>query len=257
MKVLQLSEQCAFVTGAGDSVGLAVARRFLAEGGKAHIMDVNADAVAAALEATPELTGTVGNAGDTNDIDRAFNDAETAMGRVDTLINGVGVAGPMSKIDETSIDDWRRAIDINLNGHFYAIHRAVPGMRQRGAGVIVGVSSTSAAQSVVNRASYVSSKAGLEALVSVAAQEYGQHGIRCNVVRPGGINNDRVRLILEDEARQAGISFEEHLANELEGTAMRTLVEIDDVVDAIIFLCSPAARYVTGQITTVSAGLSI
>lgn len=240
------------VTGAGDSVGLALAKRVVAEGGDAHIVDVNAAAMEAALADTPSLTGTVANAGDPDDIERAFNEAEAAMGHVDTLANIVGVAGPITPIDETPIEEWRRTIDVNLNSAFYAIRRAAPNMKKRGQGVIINFSTTAVLMKSLNRASYTVSKAGIEKLTYAAAHELGPHGIRCNAIRPGAINGARIERVLEGKAQSLGVPVDDLRKQWTENVATRTFIDPEELVDMCMFLMSPAAKNITGQIIAVS-----
>lgn len=241
-----------FVTGAGDSVGLALALRVINEGGQAHVLDVNKDAVKAALAQNPGLTGTVGSAGDFEDLERAFSEAERAMGHVDIVANLVGVAGPIAPIDETPLDAWLATMDINLNSAFYTIKRAVPGMKARGRGVILNFSTTAVSMKSLHRASYTVSKAGIEKLTYAAAHELGPFGIRCNAIRPGAINGPRIERVLTGKAESLGVPVDELRKKWTEDVATRTFIDPEELVDMCMYLISPAAKNITGEVIAVS-----
>ena len=131
-----VSELCVLLTGAGDSVGRVTAEKFFAAGARVHICDIREPAVRATLNANPGMGGTVCDVGDKADVDRLFDDAMAAMGRVDVLVNCVGIAGPRALLEDISDEDWQTTMQINLTGMFYTMKRAIPGMKQRRFGAI-------------------------------------------------------------------------------------------------------------------------
>jgi NAD(P)-dependent dehydrogenase (short-subunit alcohol dehydrogenase family) len=251
---LPLEKQTVLITGAGDSVGLAIGRRFVASGAKAHIVDVNQEAVEQALAANPGLSGSVADVGSADEVQRVFLAAERAMGQVDVVVNAVGIAGPIGPIATTPIDEWRRTIDINLNSMFYTTRLAAPGMKQRGFGVIINFSTTAVLTRSLHRASYVVSKVGVEKLTYATAHELGQFGVRCNAIRPGAINNRRMERILVSMAERDGTTIPEAKSRMLQSMAMRSMIEIDELVDMVVFLASPAAKHITAQVIGVCGG---
>src|SRR5262245_15117341 len=114
------------VTGAGDGIGLVIARAFLAHGARVHICDVDPDAVARVVEAQPDIHGTVTNVGNPAQVRQLFQEASDWLGRVNVLVNNVGIAGPRALIENMTEPDWEQTIGVNLHGAFYCIKQALP-----------------------------------------------------------------------------------------------------------------------------------
>lgn len=248
-------QQCVVITGGGDSVGRVTAEKFLAQGDKVHICDVNREALERTLAANPGMTGTAGSVGSPDNVKRIFADAFTAMGKVDVLINGVGIAGPRGPIEDIDIGEWQDAINVNLNGMFYCMKEVIPGMKARRHGVIINYSSASTKTGLPHRAPYVASKKAVEGLTHNVARELGPHNIRCNAILPGAINNARLKFILERTATAQSKTVAEVEADLLRYISMRTKIEPEELADTVLFLASPKARHITGQLIEVS-GLS-
>lgn len=244
--------QCVVITGGGDSVGRVTAEKFLAQGDRVHICDVNPDSVAATLAANPGMTGTVGSVGDPADVERIFAEAFAAMGQVDVLVNGVGIAGPRGPLETLDIEAWNGCITINLNSMFYCMRQVLPGMKDRGHGVIINYSSGSTRPGLPNRTAYIASKAGVEGLTHTVAREAGPHNVRCNAILPGAINNARMNSVLEKVARDKGVPLEEFEKEALRYISMRCKIEPEELADTVLFLASDKARHITGQMIEVS-----
>lgn len=240
------------ITGGGDSVGRVMAEKFLAQGDRVHICDVNADALTVTLAANPGMTGTVGSVGVAADVKRIFADAHIALGQVDVLVNAVGIAGPRGPLESLDNAAWEETIATNLNGMFYCLKEVLPGMKQRRHGVIVNFSSSSTKTGLPNRTPYIASKAAVEGLTHTLAREVGPFNIRCNAILPGAINNARLKFILERTAKAQGVSVEEAEAGLLRYISMRTKIEPEELADTVLFLASDKARHITGQMIEVS-----
>ena len=124
---MSMDNLCVLITGAGDSVGRITAEKFLAEGASVHICDVREDAVAATLADNSGLTGTVCNVGDAEQVDQLFAEALEAMGRVDVLVNCVGIAGPHGAIEAISNEDWNTSMQVNATGMSVESHAVCSG----------------------------------------------------------------------------------------------------------------------------------
>ncbi len=244
-------EQRVLVTGAGDSVGRLVAEQYLAAGAKVHICDVRKEAVEETLKANPGMHGTVTNVGSEADVDTLFNEAFEWMGDVNILVNMVGIAGPTAPTEEISCEEWRQSIDVNLNGMFYTVRKVIPQMKKNQEGCIVNFSTASTKTGLPNRSPYIASKYGVEGLTRNLARELGPFNIRCNAILPGGINNDRVRIIIQRIADAKGKSFEEVRDESLQFTSMRSLIEPKELADMVLFLTSDAAPHISGQLIGV------
>jgi len=229
-----VNELCVLITGAGDSVGRVTAEKFLAAGAKVHICDVRDEAVQATLEANPGMGGTTCNVGDKGDVDRLFDDALSAMGRVDVLVNCVGIAGPHALLENISDEDWQTSMQVNLTGMFYTMKRAIPGMKKRRFGAIVNFSSCSTRSCLPSRTAYVVSKYAVEGLTA--------------------INNDRMNMVMERGAKEQGVTLEEYEKEALRYVSMHTKIESEELADAVYFLCTDTGPHITGVLLDVAGG---
>jgi NAD(P)-dependent dehydrogenase (short-subunit alcohol dehydrogenase family) len=250
-----LATRAALVTGAGSSVGRVIAEQFLAAGARVHIGDVNPQFIERTLGEVRGLSGSVCDVGQSAQIDALFADAQRSIGDIDFLVNCVGIAGPHAAVEDITPEDWRQSIEVNLNGTFELMRRAIPGMKARRAGVIVNFSTASTKTGLPNRTPYVASKAALEALTYTAARELGPFNVRCNAIRPGAINNDRMNKVVERVAAQRGIPVAEVEADFLSHVSMRTKIEPLELAQTVLFLCGPGGAHITGQFIEVSGNL--
>ena len=168
-------------------------------------------------------------------------------GRLDVLINNAGW-NKLEPLAEMSRDTWLKCLDVDLNGTFNCMRHVLPNMIKQGSGIIVNISSIAAWEaSTEHGAAYSAAKAGILAMTRVAAAENGKHGIRVNAVSPGLIYNDFLRRIYPEEF------FEGYAEN-------RSLVgrvgKPQDVADMVSFLVGEKASYITGEVFTVSGGVS-
>jgi 3-oxoacyl-[acyl-carrier protein] reductase len=166
-------------------------------------------------------------------------------GSLDILVNNAGVE-PHASILEMDEWDWRRTIDVNLSGPFFTIQSAARVMRQQGGGVIVNIASIAGrAHGLRERAAYVASKTGLIGLTREAARELAACNIRVNAVCPGVIETEMTAALRQDEAM---------LRKWLEDIPQGRLGRPEDVASLVLFLCSDAAAYLSGQAINVDGG---
>lgn len=243
------------VTGAGDSVGRAIAERFLQKGAKVHICDVRGDAVAATLAANPGMSGSVTDVGVRAEVDALFADVRAQVGDLTVLVNVVGMAGPRAAIEDIDEDDWDKTIAVNLSGMFYTMKRAVPMLKANGGGSIVNFSTCSTRTGIPFRAPYIASKAGVEGLTKNSARELGPSGIRVNAILPGIINNDRFRFIVQRNVDATGRSFDDIENDYLKYVSLRCKVELSEFADMVEFITSDAGKKITGEIIAVSGNM--
>ena len=239
------------ISGAGGGIGRRTAERFLERGDDVHICDVSRDAVDEFLAANPGATGTVGDIGRRDDVDRIFADLQASHECLDTLVNNAGIAGPTAPVDEHDEDGWEKCIQVNLSGTFYMTRRAVPLLRRRGGGVIINISSTAAFHGYPNRSAYTASKWAMIGLMKTWAMELGPDGIRVNAVLPTSVEGKRINQVIERDAKQRGLPIEQVRDIYLRQTSMRTFVTPDEVADTVLFLASDAAKKISGQSISV------
>ena len=251
----EIKDLCALLTGAGDSVGRAIAEKFLRAGARVHIGDVREHSVKATLEANPGMSGSVCDVGERQQVDRLFEEALASMKRVDVLVNCVGIAGPRALLEDISDEDWQTTFQTNVTGMFYTMKLAIPGMKERRFGSIINFSSVNSRTGLPSRAAYVVSKCAVEGLTRNTARELGPFNVRCNAILPGSINNDRMTSVLKQGARDAGVTVEDFEKEALRYVAMGAKIEPEELADAVFYLASDSARHITGTLFEVSAGL--
>lgn len=247
--------EAVIITGGGNSVGREMAERFHARGDRVHICDVEQEHLSATLDANPGMSGTVADVGDPCSVDRLFADARGSIGEATILVNNVGIGGPRAMMEDIAVEEWDRTIRVNLSGMFYCMRQAVPSMKRNRHGAIVNFSTASTRTRLPLRAPYVASKAGVEGLTLNAARELGPHGVRCNAILPGMINNARMQGIIQRNAEAAGRTEKEVEDEYLQFISMRTKIEPSEIADMVLFLASPAASKVTGELISVSGNV--
>ena len=254
MDCLQGNTLRVLVTGAGDSVGRVTAEKFLATGAEVHICDVREDALHDTLRANPGLKGTVCDVSNVDHIERLFSDVADAMGHADVLVNCVGIAGPIGRLEDLPDGEWHSCMRVNVDSMFYTMKRVIPGMKKRRFGSIINFSSASTLSRLPNRTAYVVSKYAVEGLTKNAARELGPYNVRCNAILPGAINNVRMNTIIAAGASVNGVAPEEYEEEMLRYISMRTKIEPQELADAVYFLATGAAAHITGLLMEVSGG---
>lgn len=247
--------QSVVVTAAGQSVGRVMAEKFLARGDKVHVCDIDAGLVDQVLAANPGMSGTACDVADEAQVRRLFDDARARLGPIDVLVNTVGIAGPRGPIESLSLADWRATMAANLDSMFLTIRQVVPDMRRRKRGAIVNFSTGSTKTVMPFRTPYVASKAGVEGLTKALARELGPDNIRINAILPGMIDNERMRGIIARIAQQEGRSAEAVEQEALQFISMRSKIQPAEIADMVLFLCSDAARHVSGQLIGVDGNI--
>ncbi len=250
-----MREQRVIVTAGASGIGLAIARRFGATGASVFICDIDEGAVAKACDDNPVLRGAVVDVASEDGCIDFVEQVKLAFGGVDILVNNAGIAGACANIEHISAQSWIRSFEVNVHGAFYLTKAAVPLMKEQGGGAIINISTGSVFTLPAGRADYVASKWAIEGLTRTAAKELGPSGIRVNAIRPGFINSARMRGILSAKAEAAGTTLEQEEKVFLDYISMRTKIEPEEIGDLAVFLASPAARHVTGQLLSVDGNI--
>ena len=138
---LSLQDKHILVTAGANGIGLAIVRKFLASGARVHACDVDADACRALAGSHPNLSVSVADVSSEAQVLDLYRDLAERWGRLDALVNNAGVAGPTSRLEDTTLDAWRQTLDVNLTGAFLCARGAVPLLRAAGGGAIINISS--------------------------------------------------------------------------------------------------------------------
>jgi NAD(P)-dependent dehydrogenase (short-subunit alcohol dehydrogenase family) len=238
--------KAALVTGAARGIGLATAKKFLAEGWHVALLDIEGDLLAGATADIGRPHETLALHCDVSDaaaVAGAMKAIERRFGRLDALVNNAGIA-VFAPLMETSDADWSRVIEVNLTGPFICTKAAVPLMREHGGGAIVNITSISAVRASTLRSAYGTSKAGLAHLTKQLAVELAQLNIRVNAVAPGPVDTAMAKQVHTKEIRA-----DYHDAIPLNRYGLE-----EELAEAIFFLCSERSSYITGQMLAVDGG---
>jgi len=242
----EATQKVALVTGSARGIGLATAKRFLADGWRVVLLDIDGENLKRTFTALnkPDVTlALVCDVADPAGVARALATIAEKFGRLDALVNNAGIA-IFKPILDITYDDWSRVLAVNLTGPFLCSQAAAPLMRDSGGGAIVNITSISGLRASTLRTAYGTSKAGLAHLTQQQAVELASLGIRVNAVAPGPVDTAMAKAVHTPEIRAAY-----HDAIPLNRYGLE-----QELAEAIYFLCSERASYITGQTIAVDGG---
>ena len=253
---LGLRDRVCVVTGATGGIGLATARLLAAEGARVVVTGRDADRVERARAESGAALGVVADLSEAGGPERLVEEAAAGAGPVDCLVNNVGLAYQAGFLEVTD-REWDELWQLNVMSYVRAIRAVVPPMRERGAGVIVNVSSTAAKRPSTGMPHYSVTKAAVLSLSRLVADLYAKDGSRCNAVTPGPTATDAWLGdggLADQQAARTGKQRDEVLAAVGAGRPLGRLAEPDEIAAVIAFLCSERASYVTGAAWSADGG---
>lgn len=230
------------VTGAARGIGLATAQLFADRGWRVMMLDRDAPELARASATIPDSLAVVADVASGQDVGRVITDIKSAEGGLDALINNAGIAdfGPIA---ETDFARWRKVMDVNLDGVFRLSQAAAPLLKAR-RGAVVNIASISGLRASTLRVAYGTSKAAVIHLTQQQAVEWGEDGVRANCICPGPV---RTKLAMAVHSQAIIDAYHDAIPLNRYGTEA-------EIAEAIVFLASPAASYITGQCLAVDGG---
>ncbi|NKQ26299.1 3-hydroxybutyrate dehydrogenase [Streptomyces galbus] len=248
---LDLGGRTALVTGAAGGIGRACALRLAAAGAKVRAVDRDARGVEELAESAAHLPGTVEpHALDLTDLDAA----ELAAHGTDVLVNNAGLQ-LVRPLQAFPPDVFHTVLTVMLEAPFRLIRGALPHMYGQGWGRIVNISSVHGLRASPYKGAYVAAKHGLEGLSKTAALEGAAHGVTSNCVNPGYVRTPLVARQLADQAQAHGVPEERVLTEVLlQDSAVKRLIEPEEVAEAVAYLCSPQASFMTGTSLVLDGG---
>lgn len=243
----EFSGKVALVTGAGSGIGRATAHLLAELGATVAVADIN-EASAAATVA--ELNGMGAQArafsvdvGDAVSVERLVAACETELGGLDCAVNNAAIPGPRVPLADYPIDDWRKVIDVDLNGVFYAMRFQIAAMKRRGGGTIVNIGSIASSIGIPLTGPYAAAKHAVLGMTRTTALETARDGIRINCVGPGYVETPFIM------GRGADV-----IASYTAKHPIGRLAKGTDIAEAVVFLLSPRSGFTTGSYYTVDGG---
>jgi len=241
---IDLKNRIAVVTGGAQGIGRAATERFVASGAKVAIWDHDIElATKTAKEVGPAVTAYACDVGDYGSIETARDATVKDLGRIDILLNNAGIAGANATVWDTSVDEWRRVMRINLDGPFLCCKAVVPGMIAQNYGRIVNIASIAGKEGNPNAAHYSASKAGVIGLTKSLAKEVADKNISVNAITPAA-----ARTAIFDQITQAHIDFM------LSKIPRGRFVTVEEVAALIAFAASEDCSFTTGSVLDISGG---
>jgi NAD(P)-dependent dehydrogenase (short-subunit alcohol dehydrogenase family) len=251
----RLAERVAIVTGAATGIGGATARRLAEEGARVLVVDVDAEGAQANASTIRAAGGTAegfeSDVGTEAGVAAIVERAVSLWGRLDIIVNNAYAVGQIHRAESANVSeaDWDRGFDVGLKSMFRAARFAVPHLRRAGGGSIVNLSSVHGLLAEPGQLVYETLKAGVISLTRQLAVEYGPDGIRVNAICPGHIVTERIAEGWREHPETLRFFAEQY--------PLRRTGQPNDIANAIVFLCSDEASFITGQALVVDGGLSI
>jgi NAD(P)-dependent dehydrogenase (short-subunit alcohol dehydrogenase family) len=239
-------QKVALVTGAARGIGLATAKRFLAGGWRAALLDIDRDTLGATMAALADPDATLAlecDVADRDGVHAALQRVAGRFGRLDALVNNAGIAVFKPAL-QTTYPEWERVLAVNLTGPFLLAQAAAPLLARSGGGAIVNVTSISGLRASTLRIAYGTSKAALAHMTKQLAVEFAGLGIRVNAIAPGPVDTAMAKAVHTQAIR----------ADYHDAIPANRYGREDEIAAAIFFLCGADAGYITGQELAVDGG---
>ena len=243
----------AIVTGAANGIGEATARLFAQNGYAVAIIDIVDRVEQVAAEIGGECLFAKGDVSNESDVKAFVDQVMRVYGRVDALINNAGtvVVKPLEEIDWT---DFRRVVDVNLGGIFLFCKHVLPIMKKQPGGAIVNMGSVSGHVGQIDHTIYGATKGAIIAFTRAVAWEVAHHGIRVNSISPGSVDTPMLRSDIELESKRTGIPYDRVKKEREAEQAFNRWADPREIAEAIYFLASDKASFITGTDLLVDCG---
>jgi len=244
MNQLDFNGRTAVITGGAAGIGLAIAQRLIASGGRVSVWDRDAAALEKAkVHLTAGVDTRVVDVADAASVDAAAQAAAAALGRIDALVCSAGITGPNTTMWEYPVDAWRQVMDVNVTGVFLCNRATVPVMLKQDYGRIVNIASVAGKEGNPNASAYSTSKAAVIGLTKSLGKELAKTGIRVNCVTPAA-----VKTAIFDQMSQQHIDFM------LSKIPMGRFGQVEEIAALVAWLCTEDCSFSTGAVFDLSGG---
>ena len=244
MNQLDFNGRSAVITGGAAGIGLAIAQRLIASGGRVSVWDRDAAALEKAkVHLTAGVDTRVVDVADAASVDAAAQAAASALGRIDALVCSAGITGPNTTTWDYPVDAWRQVMEVNVNGVFFCNRAVVPLMLERDYGRIVNIASVAGKEGNPNASAYSASKAAVIGMTKSLGKELARTGIRVNCVTPAA-----VKTAIFDQMSQQHIDFM------LSKIPMGRFGQVEEIAALVCWLASGECSFSTGAVFDISGG---
>lgn len=252
-----LDETTAIITGASRGIGRHIAISFV-EAGATVCLAARSDGIYDTQDligADERVIVVKTDVTDETSIRCAIEETVNEFGGVDCLVNNAGVAGPTAPLEEITRDEWQETLDVNVTSMFLMLKHASSYLRESDNGRVINISSISGKRPLYQRTPYATSKMGVIGLTRTAAAEFAEDEVTVNAICPGGTRGSRIDDVIERQAEQMNVDFEEAKRRRFtEDALMGQLIEPEDIANMAVFLASEAAQHITAQDVNVDGG---
>ena len=244
MNQIDLADRVAVVTGGAQGLGFAIARRLVDSGARVSLWDMNRQLLAEAQRELGDAVSTIEvNITNHEAVAAACARVEAEQGRLDIMVNSAGIAGRNAPLEEYDINEWRRVIEIDLNGAFYVNRAVLPGMKARNYGRIVNIASIAAKEGNPNASAYAAAKAGVVGMTKAVGKECAQYNIAINAITPA---TAKTRIL--DELKP---EFIEYMLSRI---PRGRFLEVEEAANMVAWLVSAENSFTTAAVFDLSGG---
>ena len=243
MNQIDLAGNVAVITGGAQGIGLAVARRLAASGARIALWDLSQPTLEQARAELPDALLVQTDVADYDSVMAAAAETERQLGRIDILVHSAGIAGKNAPLDEYELDEWRRVIEIDLNGTFYVNRAVLPGMKARNYGRIVNIASIAGKEGNPNAAAYAAAKGGVIAMTKAVGKECAKYDIAINAITPA---TAKTRIL--DELKPEFIDYM------LSRIPRGRFLEVEEAASMVAWLVSRENSFTTASVFDLSGG---
>jgi len=239
------------ITAAGSGIGAEIAKTLVSNGSNVLVCDKDELALERLKNDCPGITTIQADVSNESDVSRCFEEAKSQFGSLDALINNAGVSGPSAKLEDIEPKDWDETIRINLTGTFMCSKAAIPLLKKSGGGSIINIGSSSSFMGTPLRSAYTASKWALIGLTKTWAMEYGENKIRSNTICPTSVSGERIEGVIKRDAKYRSTTPKKIREAYLSQNSLKTFIESDEIAGMVIYLLSPVAKNISGQMLVI------
>src|ERR1044072_4654016 len=255
---MKLDGKVSIGTGGGKGIGRAIALRFAAEGADVVVSGTTKDALDRVAQEISDrgrrALAVVADVADEADVERLVARTLDEFGNIDILVNNAGIAGPTALATDVTREDWDRTLAVNLTGAFLCAKHVLPHLIKQRSGRVINITSIAGLKAYAWRSPYSASKWGMIGLTQSLAEEVGRYDVTVNAIAPGPVRGPRIESVIRNRAAQMNRSFEDVERDYVEPTALKRMVEEEDIAAMAVFLASEEGRNITGETLNISSG---